>query len=59
MDAEVSKDERRLCRTAKSCGASAADLKFLQNMLRVHSGTSNRERHWIFNLANALAFRSS
>jgi len=30
------RDEARLSRTAKPCGTSAADLKFLQRLPRVH-----------------------
>jgi hypothetical protein len=43
-------------RTAKSCGASAADLKFLQRLPRVRAGTSNRKRHWDYIFARALCF---
>jgi hypothetical protein len=57
VDVSALTDERRLVRTAKSCGASAADLKFLQRSPRVHPGTSNRKRHWNYlSFANALGF---
>jgi hypothetical protein len=37
MDALALSDEQRLRRTAKSCGPSAADLKFLHNLPRAHN----------------------